>query len=246
MTTLKSLLASGRFWAYVGSTLGATVSIAANIAHSYVPPEKAPADWVPQPGAVVGAIVWPVFLFIAVEILARVAWPDGVTWQLLRWAGITPVAFVAALVSYRHLSALLAYYSEESLVSILGPLAVDGLMVMATGALIATSHATPTSAPITADKPTPPVTAIDTAPVADVNQPQPEPRSTPDVPARLISAARMITVQHRQTNNQPITDDELAARLNITPAIAGQLLTAIDNPAPARINGSAPTFDGAR
>src|SRR4051794_25567692 len=70
MTTLKVLIASGRFWAYVGSTLGATVSIAANIAHSYVPPDNAPAHWAPQPGAVVGAVVWPVFLFIAVEILA--------------------------------------------------------------------------------------------------------------------------------------------------------------------------------
>ena len=29
---------SGRRWAYIGAALGGTVSIAANIAHSYVPP----------------------------------------------------------------------------------------------------------------------------------------------------------------------------------------------------------------
>jgi hypothetical protein len=129
---------SGRGWAYTGATLGGLVSIAANIAHSYVPPQGAPSDWAPKPGAVVGAIVWPIFLFVAVEILARVAWPHGLTWQLLRWAGLLPVAVVAALVSYRHLSGLLAFYGEESIVCVLGPLAVDGLMVMAAGALLAT------------------------------------------------------------------------------------------------------------
>jgi hypothetical protein len=67
-----------------------------------------------------------------------------------------------------------------------------------------------------------------------------------DIPARLVSAARMITVQHRQTTTEPITADELAARLNTTPAIAGQLLATIDNPGPtpARINGHTPALAG--
>lgn len=69
---------------------------------------------------------------------------------------------------------------------------------------------------------------------------------TEDIPARLVSAARMITVQHRQTNSQPITPGELAVRLNTSPAIAGQLLDTIDNPAPARINGTTPVLGGAR
>src|SRR3954451_10234016 len=94
---------AGRTWAYTGAILGGLVSIAANIAHSYVPPAGAPADWTPKVGAVIGGVFWPVFLFVAVEILARVAWPHGRRWQLLRFGGIAPVAFVAALVSYRHL-----------------------------------------------------------------------------------------------------------------------------------------------
>ncbi len=65
-----------------------------------------------------------------------------------------------------------------------------------------------------------------------------------DIPARLVSAARMITVQHRQISTEPITADELAARLNTTPAIAGQLLATIDNP--TRINGNTPVLGGAR
>jgi hypothetical protein len=131
---------SGRGWAYTGAISGGLVSIAANVAHSFIPPHGAPTTWTPEGGAVVGAVVWPVFLFIAVEILARVAWPHGPVWHFVRWAGLLPVAVVAALVSYRHLSGLLAHYGEEPIVYYLGPLAVDGLMVMATGALLATGR----------------------------------------------------------------------------------------------------------
>src|SRR3954470_7619153 len=144
---MTTRLLSGRGWAYTGAGLGGAVSIAANVGHSFIPPANAVADWAPESGAVVGAIVWPVFLFVAVEILARVAWPHGLTWQLLRWAGMVPVAAVAALVSYRHLSGLLGFYGEEPIVCVLGPLAVDGLMVMATGAILATGQPQHTNTP---------------------------------------------------------------------------------------------------
>ncbi len=115
----------------------ATVSIAANVAHSYVPPAAAPTGWSPQPGAVVGAVFWPVALFMAVEIVARTMWPAGRRWVLLRYAGLLPVAVVAAMVSYRHLAGLLGFYGEDVLTARIGPLAVDGLMVMASAALVA-------------------------------------------------------------------------------------------------------------
>jgi hypothetical protein len=86
---------------------------------------------------VVSAIVWPVFLLIAVEILIRIGWPHGVSWVLARFVGMLPIIGVAAFVSYRHLSGLLAFYGEEPIVAYVGPLAVDGLMVMATTALMA-------------------------------------------------------------------------------------------------------------
>jgi hypothetical protein len=69
---------------------------------------------------------------------------------------------------------------------------------------------------------------------------------TEDIPARLVSAARMVTVQHRQTSTEPITADELAFRLNTSPAVAGRLLATIDNPAPAGINGHTPVLGGVR
>ncbi|BFU43394.1 DUF2637 domain-containing protein [Krasilnikovia sp. MM14-A1004] len=86
-------------------------------------------------------------------------------------------------------------------------------------------------------------TPVHTAPPASTDR-----HHTDGAPARLVSAARMITVQHRQTSTQPLTADELATRLNTTPAIAGQLLATIDNPAPTagRINGHSPVLDGVR
>ncbi|MBQ0894670.1 hypothetical protein KBX37_16450 [Micromonospora sp. U56] len=61
---------------------------------------------------------------------------------------------------------------------------------------------------------------------------EPEPVTTPapepvDVPAHLLPTARFAAVQHEQTTGQPITAGELADRLSIAPAVAGQLLTTI-------------------
>jgi hypothetical protein len=130
---------SGRFWAYVGVVLGGAVSLAANFAHTFVPPPGAPDGWEPPLGAVVAGLCWPVLLFVAVEILVRTEWPRQSRWLMARFLGLLPVAGVAAFVSYRHLSGLLAFYGEDWLTSTIGPLAIDGLMVMATGALLAGS-----------------------------------------------------------------------------------------------------------
>ncbi|MFE9204265.1 hypothetical protein [Micromonospora sp. NPDC007230] len=53
---------------------------------------------------------------------------------------------MAALVSYRHLSGLLGHYGEDAVTVTVGPLAVDGLMLMATGALLATGRPTAATA----------------------------------------------------------------------------------------------------
>jgi hypothetical protein len=111
---------TGRGWAYGGALLGGAVPIAANVAHSYVPPPGAPAGWHPQGGAVFGAVCWPVFLFVAIEILAKPTWPDSVRFAVLRYLGLLPVALVAAGVSYRHLSGLLAFYREDPLTVAIG------------------------------------------------------------------------------------------------------------------------------
>jgi hypothetical protein len=172
---------SGRAWAYLGAVLGGAVSIAANIAHSYVPPTGAPADWTPQGGAVVASVFWPVALFVAVEILARIPWPAGRRWTALHYGGLLPVAAVAAVVSYRHLSGLLTFYGEDPLTATLGPLAVDGLMIMATGALLATGHRTTDPAPAAAAPDVEPVTELAAA------EPATRPAGVVPVPASAFT-----------------------------------------------------------
>ena len=113
------------------------------------------------------------FLFVAVEILARVVWPHGWSWGFVRWAGLLPVAGVAAFVSYRHMSGLLAHYGEEPVVYYIGPLAVDGLMIMATAALMAGGRAARATATAQTETVTHPTTV---APVA-----------VPAVPAPVVA-----------------------------------------------------------
>ncbi|WP_407568339.1 hypothetical protein QK900_15665 (plasmid) [Arsenicicoccus dermatophilus] len=124
--------------------LGLGCSIAANIGHAYV------CASAPSVGAVVASVVWPVLVLVAVELLTRIPWPAGRAWALVRWAGVGLVAVVAALVSYRHMAGLLAAYGEDPVVAAVGPLAIDGLAVMATAALIALGGPTPTPAPVDA------------------------------------------------------------------------------------------------
>lgn len=182
---------NGRVYAYIGAFSGGVVSVAANIAHSFIAPDNAPADWSPEPGAVVSAVVWPLFLFIAIEILARTPWPTGWGWNVLRWVGLPPVALVAAFVSYRHLSGLLDHYNEETLVVWFGPLAVDGLMLMATAALLATGNRTTRPTDLV-PAPAPATTAE--APSSDI----------PASPLVRPAAATPATAPDTDTNPEPI------------------------------------------
>jgi hypothetical protein len=246
----------GRGWAYTGALLGGAVSIAANVAHSYVPPAGAPTDWAPQPGAVIGSIFWPVFLFIAVEILARVVWPHGTWWAMLRFGGLLPIAVVAGLVSYRHLSALLTYYGEDPLTAVIGPIAVDGLMVMATGALIVTGrHLTTKTAPtVTTTVPVEPdahaphtlATTHGHHPVIPIPTTDPVTPAVASLPTHLLPSARFAATRHANTTGQTITADELATAINIPADTARQLLPAVTEQASMLVGTINGTPVGAR
>jgi hypothetical protein len=144
--------------------LGGAVSVAANVAHSFVPPAGAPPGWRPMQGAVLSAVFWPVALFVAIEILSRTRWPAGIAWRIVRLGGLLPVAVVAAVVSYRHLSGLIRYYGEDGLTAAFGPLAVDGLMIVASAALLVS----PSSRPSTVVSPIAEQATLPTGPVEDV------------------------------------------------------------------------------
>ncbi|RLP93614.1 hypothetical protein [Micromonospora sp. CV4] len=76
------------------------------------------------------------------------------------------------------------------------------------------------------------VTTEPAPPAAITPAPAPEPVAVPasepvDVPAHLLPTARFAAVQHEQATGAPITPAELADRLDVTPAVAGKLLTTI-------------------
>lgn len=121
---------SGRTWARAGFGLGGGASLSANVADVLTRPHE-------PFGGVLSAAWWPVALFVALEVLSRVAWPNGVWWAITRYGGVGAVAFIAALTSYTHMAALLMKYGETSLIAHIGPLSVDGLMVVCSAALLA-------------------------------------------------------------------------------------------------------------
>ena len=218
--TTTSNAASGRGWGYAGALLGGLVSIAANVAHSYVPPAGASAAWRPPLGDVVGAVFWPIALFVAIEILARTAWPNGARWVVVRFLGLLPVAVVAAIVSYGHLSGLLSHYGESTLTAHLGPLAVDGLMVMASSALMATAPGrTPDTATVAAgqaksvEADTTPDTIADstpeTAPVA-------KPKRTRTAPAKSGRGSTAAKVSALAAEHPEMTREQMAKKLKVT------------------------------
>lgn len=102
-------------------------------------------------------------------------------------------------------------------------------------------HPEPAQAPVVAEP-------VDTDAPADPLMPavvEPVPAGTPatspvEVPAHLLPTARFAVVNHRQTTGQPITAAELAARLSISPTLAGPLLATVDpdTAGSGRINGT--------
>jgi hypothetical protein len=127
---------NGRRWAKAGAALGAVASLAANVAHALIAPD-------PELGLILSAVFWPLALLVAIEVLTRVAWPAGRRWVVLRFGGLLPVAAVTAVVSYQHMSGWLAAIGAGGFEATFGPVAVDGMMVICTGALVAAGAVAP-------------------------------------------------------------------------------------------------------
>jgi hypothetical protein len=138
----------GKAWATTGFFLGIAVSVAGNVAHTSHPTAavlaaagKTAEQWRPELGAQLGAAFFPLALLVTVEVLARVQWPHTLGWSATRYGGAALVASVAAIVSYLHLRGLLLAYGEDPLTAMIGPLSVDGLMVVSGFALLAAGRA---------------------------------------------------------------------------------------------------------
>jgi len=182
----------GRAVTWLAFWVGVVGSVAANVGHTSVASDKAMAEWVtegrspeewsPPIGAMLFAGAAPLFLMLAIEMIARVPWPTGRRWTVGRWVGCGVVGAVAAVVSYQHMHGLLLSYGESQVTALILPLAPDGLMVVASLALIALSMAkrsartdhTPTAKPTDA-----PTTSAATSPT-----------TRPPLPAVVTSTAQ--------------------------------------------------------
>jgi len=115
--------------------------------------------------------------------------------------------------------------------------AVPALAFMALIKLVLTPTAAPEKAGHTNTAPdtaapaadiTPRLQLVDEPTPATVPEPVLSEPAPVEVPSHLLPTARFATVQHEQATGRPITADELADRLSITPLIAGQLLTRLN------------------
>ena len=116
-------------------------------------------------------------LILAVEVMARVVWPGGLWFALLRWCGVGAVALVAAIVSYGHMHGLLLHWGETTITALLGPIGVDGLVTVGAVALMATGYTPPTPA-----EPEP----VESAPVAASSGPEFLPAKIHQVPVEPV------------------------------------------------------------
>ena len=237
---------NGRGWAYTGTLLGALVSIAANVAHSFVPPADASSTWRPPTGAILFAAFWPVALFVGIEMLARVAWRRGWRFSLLRFGGLLPVAGTAAIVSYLHLAGLLAHYGEPKITVVIGPLAVDGLMVMSAAALMSTSpravEAVPETVPAQ-DPETPPEQAKERVPrtprkrAAKNTRKRAAPKRTEE---QLLAEAEALHADALANTGKPVPARRLMTELRIGHPAATKLLGALTEAAPENTSEPVP------
>lgn len=129
----------GRLVAWAGFVFGSVMSVAANVLHTWLQSADRPPGWSPAVAAQIGAAVWPIGLLLSVEVVSRVRWPRGWQWTLARFAGTGAVALGSAVISYGHLRDVLLAWQYDPLAAAVGPLVLDGLMIISGFALLAMS-----------------------------------------------------------------------------------------------------------
>jgi Protein of unknown function (DUF2637) len=222
----------GRFAAWFGFAGGGAVSVAANVAHAQ-----------PTLGARLTGAFWPLALLLAVEVITRVQWQPGGWWVATRYAGATLVALVAAIVSYRHMAGLLTRYGEDALAAHLGPLAVDGLMVVSGVALLSLARTVAAPASTYGRTSTPPragtTGASDHTCTTDDSAAQTKrrtaaqmsasaPPSAPPAPGSELRTQAEATYRQSVADGRPLKGTELAAQFRRSPRWGQQLIADIE------------------
>lgn len=125
-----------------GFLLGLAASVLANVLDAWLPVTHQQPGWTPGLAPQIGAAVWPAALMFSVEALSRVPWPDGFWWGVARYGGAGTVAAGSAAISYGHVHHVLVTWGYGTQSAAIGPLVIDGLMVICGFALLAISRTT--------------------------------------------------------------------------------------------------------
>lgn len=123
---------NGRAWARFWLVAALVVSIIANVTHTVLADSEITL-WLRVPGAV----IWPAFTFAGIEIVTRIIWERRLSHYVARFAVMAP-AVAAAITSYEHQFNLLGMMGERHFIQVIGPVAIDGLMIGCTMTLLFT------------------------------------------------------------------------------------------------------------
>lgn len=138
MAASKGLMGA-RLVAWTCFLFGTVVSVGFNVLAAFLVPTDAAEGWRPDVWTILGAAVWPLALLGSIELLARVPWPDTVLARVIRYGAMSVVALFAAAISYQHIRSVLLAWRYNELSSGVGPLVIDGLMVLAGYAMVVIS-----------------------------------------------------------------------------------------------------------
>lgn len=212
----------GKLVSWTGFIFGTVVSVAANVLAARIPPADAKPDWAPRVDTQLGSAVWPLALLLSIEVLARVAWPKGLWWGIARFGGLSIVASGAFAISYQHINHVLASWGYEALSQGVGPLVIDGLMIIC-GVAMLSKPGTLRKLLVGKDAPEFPSLPEPAPEQPQIfgqfnTEPQPWPVPTPEVPkARPETNGRKVTAALRQGPKPRTavkqTDDEIVAVL---------------------------------
>ena len=132
MSTLGSLWTGAV--AYVSLGVGAGLSMAGNLADTYRTRGAGQVDALDK----ILALAWPALVILAIEMFVSERWTRSAMFQIWRWTGCLAIGSMAMVASWTHLHDLLASRGQLAVVAILGPLAIDGMAIMATGLILST------------------------------------------------------------------------------------------------------------
>jgi hypothetical protein len=124
-------------------TLG--LSVLANVGHTLLADSTVPV-WL----RMIGAIAWPVLVFLGVDITVKTAW-DAITGKrggiwLARLLILVP-GVPAGITSYEHMHAVLLAMGERPFIALIGPGAVDLMMIGCTITLVMLQRVKPVEVP---------------------------------------------------------------------------------------------------